>query len=127
MKSENFYIIIFSLWATFVVSVLAYLYNADSLRYYYIFIPIYIILFYLVLSKNTQIQHKKKSAIYSSIALGIFLIYSLIVFYITKESFRTKFFVYALPFLILEFGLMFLYRRYRPLKGMKTNHETKQH
>ena len=112
MKFENSYVLVSSLWNTFVVSMLTYLYSPKSLRYFYVFIPIYAILFYWILSKNEYVRYKKKSARDSSIALGIFLLYSLIVFSIVKESFRENFLAYSLPFLILEFGLILLYRKY---------------
>ena len=123
MKFENFYVLVSSLWDTFVVFILTYLYSPESLRYFYIVIPMNILLFYWILSKNEYVRDKKKSASDSSIALGIFLLYSLIVFSIVKESFRTNFLVYSLPFLILEFILILLYRKYYLPAEVKTRNE----
>ena len=126
MKFENFYVLVSSLWDTFVVFILTYLYSPESLRYFYIVIPMNILLFYWILSKNEYVRDKKKSASDSSIALGIFLLYSLIVFSIVKESFRANFFAYSLPFLILIFSLIFLYRKYYLPEEVKPKNENEQ-
>ena len=112
MKIEHLYAFIVSLWAAFVTVIVIYLYKPNFIfyQYWYVSIGVFTIVFYCSFSKSPYIQRNKRIFLEDCIFIGIFLIYNLIIFSISRKSFRENFILYAIPFLILAVALI-LYRR----------------
>ena len=118
MKSERSCLLLSSLWISLATLALMHLYSSESIDYWYVYFPIYLIVYYFIL-KNNYIKDKTKSAIVTDFSFGIVILYFSILYYISKDSFRENFFAYSLVFLVLLIGFIFLYRNYYFHKGMK--------
>ena len=113
MRYENIYSFFSSLIYSVSIYILGYLYSPNILGYTGAVLILFFIIFFIQ-SKKIYMQNKQnkmKFLLEDIIFSGIFLIYNLIIFLISKEYYRENFILLTVPFLIVLIGFELYLRK----------------